>query len=725
MSYPAYPFLPLRSLKRFFPPVSRITLAAALCGFAVAFTPARAGEPDISANDSGLFNVPGEGPPYVSRFAPRVGWPPMPEHRPHYFAHDFHDELPGYDHDVPRPPRREVFDEEPYNDHEAHEEHAEHEERALRPGHDAGPDYGPPAPVYASEKSDGFGRMFPAADYPGPSYPALKALGRSMLEENDPDDPAGDSEMPAGYTYFGQFIDHDITLDTTTDLGHAIHGDYELQNARTPDLDLDSVYGGGPARTPHLYSLPYLRVGQAIGAENNLLRFDLFRTNSSRYEGPAGGQAVALLGDPRNDENIILSQLHAAFVAFHNRTVDILVEREFGRERAAFCHLGPHCDTHELADSLPSDIKLKVFQKAKDHVIYYYHRLILDDFLPRLIGPRHTANLLRHGRDFFFPDGFRDRDGRLRNVFIPVEFAAAAFRYGHSQVREFYTLRHGVRVDLLTDGRDGNPTAFQPITPRYLVDWRYYFDIMPERPYGFNLARRIDPELVRSLHHLDFSNAVGMGEVNSLAARNLARGKTLHLPCGQEVARIVLPVLQARGLLGKAGPDYHGRHGDEFWRTFLLPPDDRVRHFLGDAETPLWYYILQEADTFGTPTHLHETPGYEGDVHTSGDFPRHGYGPLLREASVRYHYGPHGPDERRIDDGPDAGHRLGPVGATIVGEVLTGLIDYYREKTSKGIAYHPEIHGSTSRFDIDGGEGPGHRYLMRNFLIDAGVVEAD
>ena len=723
MSYPAYPFRPLRHFNGFLPQISRITLAAALCGFAVALTPARAGEPDISANDSGLFNVPGEGPPYKSRLAPRVGWPPMPERRPHYFARDFRDDLPGYDHDVPRPPKRYVFDAEPYDGHD-------HDIRDDRePDHDVGPDDGPP-PVYAFEHGDGFGRMFPQArpgdggPYASASYRALKALGRSMVENYDPDDPAGNSEVPSGYVYFGQFIDHDLTLDTTSDLGHEIQGDDELHNARTPDLDLDNVYGGGPERAPYLYNLPYIRVGRPVSAEGYPPRYDLFRTNSSHYPGPAGGEPVALLGDARNGENIIISQIHAAFVALHNRTVDILVERDFGRERGAFCHRGRDCDTRELADALPDDAKLKIFQTAQDHVIHYYHRLIVDDFLPWVIGPQHTANLLRHGRDFFFPDGFRGPDGRLRDVFIPVEFAAAAFRYGHSQVRESYTLRTGVHIDLFSNGHDGGPSAFAPITPRYLIDWRYFFDIGPERPPGFNYARRIDAELVRSLQGLDRANIVGTGEVSSLAARDLMRGKTLHLPSGQEVARIVLPVLEARGLLGKGDPDFRGRYGHEFWRAYLLPPDDRARHFLGNAETPLWYYILQEADTFGTRSHLRALP-YDDGARTSGDYPHRGYGRLFKEASAEYRYGPHGPDDGARYDGPDAGHRLGPVGATIVGEVLTGLIDYYREKTGKGLDYDPEIKGSASRFGVNGGDRSDHRYLMRNFLVDAGVVDGD
>jgi len=539
-----------------------------------------------------------------------------------------------------------------------------------------------------------------------------------MVEEGPDDDPAGNSEVPAGYTFFGQFIDHDITFETVTDLGREIEDDHELVNARTPDLDLDNVYGGGPKRTPHLYRLPYLRVGHLLSGEGASARYDLFRTRASYRDGPGGGHAIALIGDPRNDENVILSQLQAAFIAFHNRTVDILVERDFGHQHDEYCYGGRHCSTYDLAQALPDETKAEIFETARDHVIYYYHRLILDDFLPRIIGPHHTANLLRYRRSFYFPDGFRKDDGTLADVYIPLEFSFA-FRYGHSEVRESYVLRDGERFQLLSDGRDGSPRAFEPVRPRHLVDWRYFFEIDGELPYGFNYARKIDTELVASLHGLSFSHAVAPHELGSLAARNLIRSKTLHVPSGQAVAKLILPRLEERGLFA------YGRHGDhegydgELWREFLLPPDDRTEYYLGNAKTPLWYYIVQEAETFGTPTHLHALPPYgAGSGHYSD---RDGYDRPLRRASFnRSHYA----DEDHGYDDHGGGHRLGPVGAAIVGEVLMGLMEHYAAETGKGLEYDPEIKGSRSELVV-GREGaaPKKRYLMRNFLIDAGVVE--
>ncbi len=724
MSHIAYQFAPLRVLRSVFPRVSHAAIVLAICGFGAAGGPASAGPHDPGP----IFGAPGDGPPYLSRLHPRVGWPPVPERRSHVYRHkpyvphasdstDYEDPLP------PRKPKRRHYKREdtyvaqshdrPIRSYEDARSYREDDRYENDASHDGGDEHG-----------KGFGRLFERAAHhgPQPSFKALRALGRSMVEEIGVDDPAGDSEMPSGYTFFGQFIDHDVTLETTTDLGQEIRGDFDLKNARTPDLDLDSVYGGGPKVTPHLFRLPYIRVGHVISEHGSGVRHDLFRTKASYHYGPEGGRPMALVGDPRNDENIIISQLHAAFVAFHNRTADILVERGFGDDRERYCRRDAYCGTAELAEALSDEHKAKIFQAAQDHTIHYYHRLIVEDFLPRVIGPRHTESLIKRGRDFFYPDGFDDDGNGGSDIHVPIEFAAAAFRYGHSQVRDSYMLRDGAKFELLSRGDRSGPRTFQPVTPRFLADWNFFFDIGDEKPYGFNHARRLDPEIVRSLHNLRISGVVGMGDVSSLPARNLARSKVFHLPSGQEAARQILPALHARGLLGKSDG---GGYDREEWRAFLLPPDERTAYFLGESDTPLWYYILQEASIFGTRTNLYAAPyDVEGDKLYSGD-----YGP--RRHGKRHDR--EGPRKRYADldggrggyPGPDGGHRLGPVGATIVGEVLTGLVDHYRATTGKGLDYEPLIRGSQSVFEgVDSKSAAGHRYLMRNFLIDAGLVES-
>ena len=323
-----------------------VLIAAALSSSLFALRPALATE----EGDGSLFRVPGEGPPYVPEYSPRGSWPPMPLRHPysHSRRHD------GYEREIRDVPAKNVFERYPVKEesyevplrtptkrvYEEPEEGYEPRQYQAKSdgykddgddegGHYAGNDRGP-----GGDKGEGYGRLFPKAKSDDDTR-ALIALGRAMVEEGEPGDPAGNTQTPAGYTFLGQFIDHDVTLDTTTQLGRVITSDRLLVNSRTAELDLDNVYGLGPDRTPHLFRLPYIRVGRQLSEYGD--RADLFRTKSAKIYGPAGGEAVALVGDLRDDENIIISQLHAAFVAFHNRTADILVECDFGHDRWSYC----------------------------------------------------------------------------------------------------------------------------------------------------------------------------------------------------------------------------------------------------------------------------------------------------------------------------------------------------------------------------------------------------
>jgi hypothetical protein len=566
----------------------------------------------------------------------------------------------------------------------------------------------PLAPDFELNRHRGFGRLFPVLDPRNPdgralpaqasSLEALRALGEVLVEPGDPNDPAGDSDMPSGYTFFALLIDHDITLDLSTSLKTGIRGD-EVENTRTPELDLDNVYGTGPIGSPYLYKLPYLRTGLLLAGDGPYARHDVLRVEGDDRPGPLGGTPTAVLGDPRDDENLVISQLHAAVIAFHNRTVDVLVSRRFGRHRYRYCGSNV-CSLYRLADALPAPAKTEIFETARDHVLHYYHRMIAEDLLPWLIGYQRTADLLARGRDFYFPRGFRGPDGALHEPYIPVEFAVADYRYGHSQVRASYQLRAGYRTSLFPGSGRGGIPSFSPITPRELVDWRYFFEIDEAPPPGFNWARRIDPLVTPELHRLNQVGAVGPRDLGSLPARNLQRGRIFYLPSGQAVAARMLPVLDARGALGRINGGRPGFYPNG-WQAFLLPPNARTRYFLGPEETPLWYYVLQEAEVFGISRNAYYTPAYA----------RNGEGRYYRRVA----YAGRGPGPG--DDYRGEGNSLGPVGGTIVGEVLVGLLDHFREKTGKGLAYQPEVRGSLSNHP-DGRP----RYLMRNFLIDAGVV---
>src|SRR6185436_10068402 len=179
-----------------------------------------------------------------------------------------------------------------------------------------------------SEQFEGrFGRMFrtlPPAEH---DEEDLEELAKAMVakDEGEPPNDDPDSEensgISAGYTYFGQFIDHDITFDPASSLQKTNDPD-ALVDFRTPRFDLDCVYGRGPDDQPYLYRDDGRRMllGRALAGDDDGLtnKRDLPRNASEE-----GDPERALIGDPRNDENTIVSQLQSTFLQFHNKVVDV------------------------------------------------------------------------------------------------------------------------------------------------------------------------------------------------------------------------------------------------------------------------------------------------------------------------------------------------------------------------------------------------------------------
>jgi hypothetical protein len=419
-----------------------------------------------------------------------------------------------------------------------------------------------------------FGYMFPSLKPLLAPTEALDALAAVMRDTEFKDNPS----MPAGFTYLGQFIDHDITLDLTS-INEKQADPEAKENFRTPALDLDSLYGFGPDGSQFMYerdagdlrSLPTLLISNA--AESKLPR-----DPSVTIPAVIGGDlprspvtGIAIIGDSRNDENLLVAQMHVAFMHFHNRVVRHL--RDVDRVPA-----------HEL------------FQRAREQVIWHYQWLVLHEFLETITGEKGIADrILNAGRRFY---RFK------RHPFMPLEFSAAAYRWGHSAVREAYSHNKvfngdgGIpaTLDLLFrfTGKSGEivgsllPPAVpprplpQPVLPsNWVIDWRRFFDfktVGANPNFRLNLAHRIDPFLVPALHQLP-----GGG---NLASLNLRRGVQKQLPSGQDVAR-------AMGL------------------TALTPaeistgPDGAVAKAHGfDRKTPLWYYILKEAEVKAGGQHL-------------------------------------------------------------------------------------------------------------------------
>lgn len=378
----------------------------------------------------------------------------------------------------------------------------------------------------------------------------VRLITDPALREHNPDNPA----MTAGFTFLGQFLDHDMTFDPTSSLARRQDPE-SIRNFRIPALDLDSVYGGGPGVSPHLYDR------EVDGGRTTLLTEAIPGSaavsidGSERHDLPRNAQRTALIGDPRNDENLIVSQLHLAMLRFHN-----VVVAEVGAELGA----GATAD--------------EVFAEAQRIVRWHYQWLVLHEFLPATVGPATAADVLAEG-----PRHFRWRN----DPYIPVEFSVAAYRFGHSQVRPSYRANFGTSaVDpaqqffaLIFD-----PAAADPGDPadlrggcraaRRFVDWQTFFDVGDGRA---RQNKKIDTTLSSALFDLMGQPA---GQATSLATRNLLRALTMRVPSGQRVARTMqLPVLAPADL-------------------------DDVRALHLHQRTPLWFYVLREADVAAGGEHL-------------------------------------------------------------------------------------------------------------------------
>ena len=394
-----------------------------------------------------------------------------------------------------------------------------------------------------------YGRMFrqlPAWVPPGASdvekEQAIQAIAALMVEPDGPlDQPGGDNpEIPAAYTYFGQFIDHDITFDPASSLSKQNDPD-RLHNFRTPRFDLDSLYGEGPDDEPFMYDQSRDRRGEfLIGQVQDSDEADLARNV----------QGTALIGDPRNDENIIVSQLQLAFMKLHNAVLAKVkaVEGLTGRE---------------------------AFHRAQNLVRWHYQWVVLFDYIPRICGLDLARKVIRPPvegatRKFEFDLRFyKFKDA----PFMPVEFSAAAYRLGHSQIRHRYDLNNivtGVPIFLPPEQNPGplsDLRGFRPIPVSWSIDWRRYLPL--EAGIAPQLTRRIDTRLSRALTSIPAGPDPSRG--SSLATLNLLRGYRLGLPSGQSVARAMSLQPLTNEQLG-------------------------LDTALAGSEAPLWFYILKEAE---------------------------------------------------------------------------------------------------------------------------------
>ena len=420
-----------------------------------------------------------------------------------------------------------------------------------------------------------FGRMFrslPAAEF---RPEILDELAKAMTaEREDPPTPETERDaeenpaISAGITYLGQFIDHDLTFDPSSSLQKQNDPD-ALVDFRSPRFDLDSVYGRGPDDQPYLYAADGVRMllgHRLTGSTKDPNARDVPRTN------PAEGPKRAIIGDPRNDENVIVSQLHSVFLRFHNRVADHLKSADF--------------------------------ETVQRFVRWHYQWVVVNDFLPTIVDAATLHEVLPHlgNGTSVAADPPRLRFFRWRDEpYIPVEFSVAAYRFGHSMVRPQYRLNTTLadRIDLFAkSGPD--LTGFRENPREFAIDWSLFFR-MQARPKDVGIDRlqpayKIDTSLVNPLALLPRVEAPTMPV---LAQRNLLRGLRMGLPSGQTVARRMGldPIPDEHLTVGKATEE------DAATNVPLTAISSEFGH-----NAPLWFYVLAEAQqqftTDATPIRL-------------------------------------------------------------------------------------------------------------------------
>jgi hypothetical protein len=354
------------------------------------------------------------------------------------------------------------------------------------------------------------------------------------------------TNMTAGTTFVGQFLDHDITFDSTSALG-VVTEPTQTPNTRDTRLDLDSVYGGGPSVSPQLYH------------PSDRAKFRL--EHGGQFEDlPRTSGRTAIIADPRNDENLIIAGLQAAFLLAHNRTVD-----------------------YRRANNLPGD----VWFYSRRTVIHHWQWLVVHEFLPQIVGQSLIDDIFRNGRRWY----------RFSGPSMPVEFQTGVYRFGHSLVRPSY------RANLAGDRNPaGQPAPFfgfifdpsgenqnDPVdlrgrarASRRFIGWQTFFDFGGDQTQHVRPNKRIDTNISTPLFHLPLQTIASGDPPTSLPQRNLLRHLTWSLPSGQRIA-------------AATGSPVLGSSNFPELRDFGLGLE---------ASTPLWYYILREAAVFNDGARL-------------------------------------------------------------------------------------------------------------------------
>lgn len=388
----------------------------------------------------------------------------------------------------------------------------------------------------AQARENFFGRMFPdlPANYTSPDV--LKNIGLSGGPMDGGSKKKRTQSIAVGHVFFGQLIDHDITLDIFSGLDRA-NNPNEIANTRTPALDLDCVYGLGPEASNFMYH----QTGDFAGAKL-LTGADVPGVTVVGSNDLARSvHQTAIIGDFRNDENRIVSQLQLALINFHNKMAD-----------------------SRHADGLRGH---SLYEAARQDTVWHYQWAVINDFLPAMAGQAVVSDILTAGRKFYC--------GGI--PYMPVEFSVAAYRFGHSMVpMKIQVQKAKSALHLFGDGLG---KGFSPVpSVDAIVDWHELFDTPANR--SVQRAEALDTTLAGDLLKLPF---IPEADINSLATRNLLRGNSFHLPAGEVLAA------------------HMGR--DEKEINKVMGVIEKLSAGTITSGAPLWLYILAEAEKIGREDH--------------------------------------------------------------------------------------------------------------------------
>jgi Animal haem peroxidase len=414
-----------------------------------------------------------------------------------------------------------------------------------------------------SDKSDSklnfmFGQLFPTlSPYVAPNDAALDALTAAgpttapgpLFDTNisAPIDPNDDNpnNVPSFFTYFGQFLDHDMTLDTLP-LPTEFVDPNTIPNLRDPRLNLDSVYGKGPEGNPELY--------EADGKHFKVNGRDLPRNPSCVVPNLAVSTSTpcpAIIAEGRNDENQVIAQIHVAFLRAHNKLIDQGYK----------------------------------FEQARQLMKWRHQWIVVHEFLPEVLDPGVYADVFRSDgkiqTKYYDPKNAAKAD-------MPVEFSVAAYRFGHSQVRRAYNITKGGGRVQVFNNTVGDLHGGRQIAADHEIFWPNFLIVDGQPTTGqpgttqpvANISRKIDTLLSSGLFALPIPGAAPEGSA-ILAKRNIQRARGYGLPSGQDVAARL-------GITALSNADIAADNHIPRLRPFIADPTYQDK-------LPLWLYMLAES----------------------------------------------------------------------------------------------------------------------------------